>query len=56
MSVKNLYDEYGTRPDIKIHIPDKLHKGKSMEKEYFFNIVNTLFPEELQTIVAHANS
>ena len=27
-----------------------------MDKKYFFNIVNTLYPEELQTIVAHANA
>ena len=44
------------REPVKIYLPDKLPKGKAMDKEYFFNIVNTLYPEELQTIVAHANA
>ena len=29
-------------------------KGKQIDKEYFFNIVNTMFNEELQAIIEHA--
>lgn len=56
VSVKNLYDDYSSRADVKPYLPDKLPVGKQMDKEYFFNIVNTLYEEELQMMMQYANS
>jgi len=56
ISVKKLYTEFAIRPEMRPYLPEKLAKGKQLEKEYFFNVVNTLFHEELQAIVAHAGT
>ena len=34
--------------------PDKYLKGKGPPREYFFNILNTLHPDYLQQVMAHA--
>ena len=47
ISVKHLYKDFSTRPEMKLYLPDKLSKGRQMDKEYFFNIANTLYTEEL---------
>ena len=39
---------------MKPYFPDKLSKGKQMDKTYFFNVVNTLYEEELRAILDHA--
>ena len=35
--------------------PDKYPAGKSPPREYFFNVLNTLYPDYLQQIMSHAN-
>ena len=35
--------------------PDKYPAGKGPPREYFFAILNTLYPEYLQRVMAHAN-
>ena len=37
------------------YFPDVYPKGKSAPREYFFNILNTLHPDYLQQVMAHAN-
>ena len=56
VSVKALYSEYAERPEIKPYMPPKVNKGRTLQKEYFFNIVNTFFHDELKAILEHANS
>ena len=45
VSVKNLFEEFSIRPEVNIYLPEKLPKGKQMDKSYFFNIVNTMCNE-----------
>ena len=42
LSVKTLYAEYSERPDIKPFLPPKVNKGRSCDKTYFWNVVNTV--------------
>ena len=35
--------------------PDKLAKGHLPDREYFFNILNTLYPDYVKRIIQHAN-
>ena len=37
-------------------MPSKLPKGKMMDRDYFFNIFNTLYPEEVKALVSTANN
>ncbi len=38
------------------YFPHKLPKGRVPDREYFFNILNTLYPVYVQEIIRHANS
>ena len=55
VSVKNLYNEFYEREEVNQYLPERMAKGKQIDREYFFNIVNTKCNEELQSIVAHAH-
>jgi len=37
------------------YFPQKLPKGRVPDREYFFNILNTLYPLYVQEIIRHAN-
>ena len=55
VSVKHMYDEFSVRPDISKYMPPKLNEGRTLDKEYFFNIVNSHYGKELQSILKHAS-
>ena len=38
------------------YFPDTLPKGTVPDKEYFFNILNTIRPEYLKRVLTHANN
>ena len=56
MTVKALYAEYGERPEIKPYLPPKVYQGRSCDKTYFWNVVNTVTSGEVEAMVDHANS
>ena len=37
------------------YMPDKYPKGHPPDREYFFNVLNTLSPDYLKRVIAHAN-
>jgi len=55
LSVKTLFPQFKKDPVFMSYFPDKLPKGKGPPRDYFFNILNTLHPEYLQQVMAHAN-
>ena len=34
--------------------PDNLPKGRSIDRTYFFNVLNTVYPEYTQSIIKYA--
>ena len=56
LSVKTLYAEYAERPEIQPYLPPKINKGRSCDKSYFWNVVNTVTEGEVEAMVDHANS
>ena len=38
-----------------LYFPDQLPRGRVPDREYFFNIMNTLMEEYTQAIIKHAN-
>ena len=56
LSVKKLYQEFAERKELQPYLPPKLAKGRQLDKKYFWNVVNTLFEDELQSMLQHANS
>lgn len=40
---------------MNCYFPDKYPEGKAPPREYFFNVLNTVHPNYLGQIMAHAN-
>ena len=55
LSVKALYPQFAKDPIFMSYFPDKYPKDKGPPREYFFNTMNTVHPDYLAQIMAHAN-
>ena len=55
MAMNKLYKEFAERPAIKPYMPDKISKGRTLDRKYFFDVVNSFYPEEMSSILEHAN-
>ena len=56
LAVCTLYEEYANRAALAALMPPKIAKGRQLDKQYFWNCVNTMYPGEVQAMVEHANS
>ena len=55
IGVKNLYDKVIAQDDMADYFPDKLPKGLQCDRSYFYNVWNTLYPEQVAEVIKHAN-
>jgi hypothetical protein len=56
LSVKNLFPKFANDPEFMSLMPDRLPKGKTVDREYFFNCLNTVRPDYVKDMVDHANN
>jgi len=56
ISVKSLYPKFIQLDGMNLYFPDKYAKGKQADREYMFNIANTLYPEQVEHLINHALS
>ena len=56
ISVKNLYQKFLKLKEVAKYFPEKYAKGRQCDRDYMFNIVNTLHPEVMEEIVEYAQS
>ena len=45
LSVKSLYDNYLSLEGMKFYFPDKYPKGRCCDRDYMFNVANTLYED-----------
>ena len=55
IGVKYMYDKAMTLPLVNKYFPDKLPKSRQIDKAYFYNVFNTLYPEDVAALIKHAN-
>ena len=55
LSVKNIYPLMKKDAKFMSFFPDKYPAGKGPPRDYFFNLLSSLYPEYLREIMAHAN-
>ena len=55
VSVKALYEEYAQRKEVEPYMPPKLHKGRTLNKKYFWDVVGSIFPDEISSTIQYAN-
>ena len=54
IAVKNLWPELKTDEKFNIYFQDDYADAKVPNREYFFDILNTVYPKYLSSIMAHA--
>lgn len=54
LNVKDIYEHYKSDPKLMKHLPDNFAKGRQIDRTFFFNIFNTLYPEQLATMIQHS--
>ena len=54
LAVKNLWDDLKEDKDFNIYFQDEYPKDRFPCREYFFNILNTTYPEYLKQIMENA--
>ena len=55
LSVRRLWSDLKKDADFAQYFPATYAKDKGPPRDYFFNVLNTVHPEYLQKIMAHAN-
>ena len=56
LSVTNLWKHAKNDPAFMRHFPDKLPKGRNVDREYMLNVLNTYQPEYVKLLIDHAIS
>ena len=54
LSVKGLYDKFLSLDGMHQYFPSKFAKGRQCDREYMFNVANTLHQDIVKELVEHA--
>jgi len=55
IGIKALYDEALKMQGKTKYFPDKYAKSRQCDRSYFYNVLNSLYPEEVKEVINHAN-
>ena len=56
LNVKDLWNKYRDMPELNRYLPDRVPKGRQLDRTFFFNILNTVSPETVSKIINHSLS
>lgn len=56
LSVKGIYPLFQEDAEMMQYFPDAYPTGKGPTRDYFFTILNTVYPEYLAGLIKHANN
>lgn len=54
LAVKHLYKDFLAMPNMSYYFPDRYPKGRCCDRDYMFNVANTLHEEVVKEVVQHA--
>ena len=54
LSVRRLYKDFLNLTGMKLYFPDTYPKGRQCDRDYMFNVANTLHEHIVKEIVEHA--
>ena len=55
-SVVHIYDKVVAMKGMSELFPDSYPKGRQCDRQYMYNVWNTVYPEDVKRIIEHANS
>ena len=53
---KHIYEKAMKLPGLSDYFPSKMAKGRTIDKVYFYNVFNNIYPDEVTALIIHANS
>ena len=56
LSVSNILKMTKDDEELKMYFPDEYYKKLTPERVFFFNIINTVYPQFLSSLISNANS
>ena len=56
LSVKNIFPKFHGDSEIMKYLQDEYPKNRYPDRAYFFTILNTVHPEYVSNMIAHANN
>ena len=56
MAVKNLWPELKIDPEFNVYFQDEYSQDKSPNRSYFFDILNTVYPDYLKSLMKHVSA
>ena len=56
IAVKHLYNDVSQQQGMKEYFPDVFPKGCQCDRGYFYNIWNTVYPEQVKETIDFANA
>ena len=56
LNVADVLEMFKEHAELKRHLPDRMAKGRQIDRTYFFTVLNTLEAEKLAQIIAHAQT
>ncbi len=54
INVQDVQQMFSSHKGFMMHLPDRMAKGRQIDRTYFFNVLNTLESEKVQQIIRHA--
>ena len=55
LSVKNLFPRFKDDVEVMKYLPSTVPKGKTIDRDYFHNVLNTIHEDRVAAMIAHAN-
>ena len=55
LGVCHLWKIFKDEPKFARYFPDRLPKNRLPDREYFFNVLNTVYPDYCDAMIKHAN-
>ena len=56
LAVKDIYQAFINDEKFMRHMPDPQPGSRLPNRTYFYNVLNTLYPDYVEKLVSHANS
>lgn len=56
MNIKHLFSHYKDDESLSKYLPSKFAKGRQVDRTFFFNVFNTIYPKELAKMISNART
>lgn len=51
LKMETVYERYKDDPKLSRYLPDRMAKGRNMDRTWFWNVFSTLYPEIVSEII-----